>query len=128
MNTAYARAGYAKTLELTETDNVKNAKAIMIALTQLTGALEELLSAKTAEEREQPLETALSRIYLLQKCLDFDQGRDLAINLFKVYEFTRQSLLKFTASQETRKSVQNAIEYVTLISEGWEEVLPTGRQ
>lgn len=128
MNTAYARAGYAKTLELTETDNVKNAKAIMIALTQLTGALEELLSAKTAEEREQPLETALSRIYLLQKCLDFDQGRDLAINLFKVYEFTRQSLLKFTASQETRKSVLNAIEYITLISEGWEEVLPTGRQ
>lgn len=128
MNTAYARAGYAKTLELTETDNVKNAKAIMIALTQLIGALEELLSAKTAEEREQPLETALSRIYLLQKCLDFDQGRDLAINLFKVYEFTRQSLLKFTASQETRKSVLNAIEYITLISEGWEEVLPTGRQ
>ena len=127
MNTAYARAGYAKTLELTETDNVKNAKAIMLALTQLIGALEELLSAQTAEEREQPFETALSRIYLLQKCLDFDKGGDLAVNLFKVYEFARQSLLKFKGNDETRKSVQNALEYVTLISEGWEEVLPTGR-
>ena len=127
MNTAYARAGYARTLELTETDNVKNAKAIMVALTQLIGALEELLSAQTAEEREQPLETALSRIYLLQKCLDFDKGGDLAVNLFKVYEFARQSLLKFKGNDETRKSVQNALEYVTLISEGWEEVLPTGR-
>ena len=128
MNTAYARAGYAKTLELTETDNVKNAKAIMIALTQLIGALEELLSAKTAEEREQPLETAFSRIYLLQRCLDFDKGRDLAVNLFKVYEFARQSLLKFKNNDETRKSVQKAIEYVTLISEGWEEVSPNGRR
>ena len=127
MNTAYARAGYARTLELTETDNVKNAKAIMFALTQLIGALEELLSAQTAEEREQPFETALSRIYLLQKCLDFDKGGDLAVNLFKVYEFARQSLLKFKGNDETRKSVQNALEYVTLISEGWEEVLPTGR-
>jgi len=127
MNTAYARAGYARTLELTETDNVKNAKAIMVALTQLIGALDELLSAQTAEEREQPLETALSRIYLLQKCLDFDKGGDLAVNLFKVYEFARQSLLKFKGNDETRKSVQNALEYVTLISEGWEEVLPTGR-
>jgi len=127
MNTAYARAGYARTLELTETDNVKNAKAIMVALTQLIGALDELLSAQTAEEREQPLETALSRIYLLQKCLDFDKGGDLAVNLFKVYEFARQSLLKFKGNDETRKSVQNALEYVTVISEGWEEVLPTGR-
>jgi flagellar protein FliS len=127
MNTAYARAGYAKTLELTETDNVKNAKAIMFALTQLIGALEELLSAQTAEEREQPFETALSRIYLLQRCLDFDKGRDLAVNLFKVYEFARQSLLKFNGNDETRKSVQNALEYVTLISEGWQEVLPKGR-
>ena len=127
MNNAYARAGYIKTLELTETDNVKNAKAIMIALTQLIGALEELLSAQTAEEREEPYETALSRIYLLQKCLDFDKGRDLAVNLFKVYEFTRQSLLIFKDNDETRKSVQSALEYVTLISEGWQEVLPTGR-
>ena len=127
MNNAYARAGYIKALELTETDNVKNAKAIMIALTQLIDALEELLSAQTAEEREEPYETALSRIYLLQKCLDFDKGRDLAVNLFKVYEFTRQSLLKFKDNDETRKSVQSALEYVTLISEGWQEVLPTGR-
>ena len=127
MNTAYARAGYARTLELTETDDVKNAKAVMIALTQLRGSLEELSSSQNPEDREQPLETALSRIYLLQKCLDFDKGGDLAVNLFKVYEFARQSLLKFKGNDEPRKSVQNALEYVTLISEGWEEVLPTGR-
>jgi flagellar protein FliS len=128
MNTAYARAGYAKTLVLTETDEVKNAKAIMIALTQLISSLKELLNSEEPEDRDQPLEAALSRIYLLQKCLDFDQGRELAVNLFKVYEFTRQSLLKFKADDETRKSLQNALEYITLISEGWEEVLPTGRK
>jgi flagellin-specific chaperone FliS len=128
MNTAYARAGYAKTLVLTETDEVKNAKAIMIALTQLISSLEDLLNSEKPEDRDQPLEIALSRIYLLQKCLDFDQGRELAVNLFKVYEFTRQSLLKFKADGETRKSLQNSLEYITLISEGWEEVLPTGRK
>jgi flagellin-specific chaperone FliS len=128
MNTAYARAGYAKTLVLTETDEVKNAKAIMIALTQLISSLEDLLNSEKPEDRDQPLEIAFSRIYLLQKCLDFDQGRELAVNLFKVYEFTRQSLLKFKADGETRKSLQNSLEYITLISEGWEEVLPTGRK
>jgi len=127
MNTAYARAGYARTLELTETDDVKNAKAVMIALTQLRGSLEELSSSQNPEDREQPLETALSRIYLLQKCLDFDKGGNLAINLFKVYEFTRQSILSFVSDEGTRQSLQDSIDYIGLIVEGWEEVMPTKR-
>ena len=33
-------------------------------------------------------------IYTLQTTLDFDNGKDLAIKLFQIYEFCRQQLIK----------------------------------
>ena len=58
---------------------------------------------------------------------DFDKGGNLAINLFKVYEFTRQSILSFVSDEGTRQSLQDSIDYIGLIVEGWEEVMPSKR-
>jgi len=57
--------------------------------------MEKLNTGVDSEEKEQHFERALSSIYFLQKCLDFEKGGDLAKNLFKVYEYCRVQIIEF---------------------------------
>ena len=90
MNIAFARNEYANTKSNALTEKAENFEAIKIALTQLLESMSALKTAADAEEREPFFEKSLTSIYFLQKCLDFESGGDLAKNLFKVYEFSRQ--------------------------------------
>jgi len=54
-----------------------------------------------------------------QKCLDFEAGGELAKNLFRVYEYTRQAVLDFVLRDKGSENMDKSIEYVTLIQEGW---------
>jgi len=123
MSFSRARNHYISSNELVETDESKNARAILMALDQLIEALNKLAVAKKPEDREAPLEIALSRIYLLQKCLDFNLGGDLAKNLFRVYEYARQSILSQSSTSLDSGKIENAKLYITQIREGWSEVV-----
>jgi flagellin-specific chaperone FliS len=59
---------------------------------------------------------------LLQKCLDFNAGGELAKNLFRVYEHVRQEIIKASTGATDAKNLENAIDYITLIYEGWSEI------
>ena len=74
------------------------------------------------EDKEQNFEVALTRIYLLQKCLDFEAGGDLAKNLFRVYEHVRKEIIKTSFNENDTKQLENAISYITLIYEGWSDI------
>ena len=80
-----------------------------------------LMSDVPIEDKEQDFEIALTRIYLLQKCLDFKAGGELAKNLFRVYEHVRQEIIKASTAADA-KNLENAIDYITLIYEGWSEI------
>jgi len=51
--------------------------------------------------------------------LDFETGGDLAKNLFKVYEFSRQAVLDYVLREKGSDNMDKSIEYVNLILDGW---------
>ena len=123
MNLAFALNTYNKTKATSEANKKDGYEAVKYALDQVIGSMEKLNNGLKAEEKEHHFERALSSIYFLQKCLDFEKGGDLAKNLFKVYEFCRVQIVEF-ALKGTVKKLDTAIEFVQTILEGWEGVRP----
>ena len=122
MNISLARQQYTMTKENNVSDVDQNAFAIKLAMEQLLKAMNGLMSSVSIEDKEQNFEIALTRIYLLQKCLDFEAGGDLAKNLFRVYEHVRQDIIKSSISDSDTINLENAIAYITLIYDGWREI------
>lgn len=122
MNISLARQHYTMTKENSVSNADQNAFAIKLAMEQLIKAMNGLMSDVSIEDKEQDFEIALTRIYLLQKCLDFNAGGELAKNLFRVYEHVRQEIIKASTGAVDAKNLENAIDYITLIYEGWSEI------
>ena len=122
MNISLARQHYTMTKENNVSNADQNAFAIKLAMEQLIKAMNGLTSSVSIEDKEQDLEIALTRIYLLQKCLDFNAGGELAKNLFRVYEHVRQAIIKTSTGDADTKNLENAITYITLIYDGWSEI------
>jgi flagellar protein FliS len=123
MNISLARQHYSMTKQNNVSNADQNAFAIKLAMEQLLNAMNALKANGSPEEKEQNFEIALTRIYLLQKCLDFEAGGDLAKNLFRVYEHVRQEIIKSSTSDADTKNLENAIAYITLIYDGWSEII-----
>ena len=121
MNLAFARQNYTQVKNNAESFQKDGYQAVKVALNQVISSMEKLQNAISHEEKESHFERALTSIYFLQKCLDFDQGGELAKNLFKVYEYCRQAILSFTI-RKTEQSLDKAIQYVKIILEGWEGI------
>ena len=123
MNLSLARQHYSMAKENQVDSASQNAFAIKLAMEQLIEAMECLTSEESIEKKELNLETSLTRIYLLQKCLDFEKGGELARNLFRIYEHARQSVMKFSHQKMSNVEFQKSIEFIRIIHEGWEEML-----
>ena len=121
MNLAFALNTYNQTKATSEANKKDGYEAVKYALDQVIGSMEKLNNGLKAEEKEHHFERALSSIYFLQKCLDFEQGGELAKNLFKVYEYCRVQIIEF-ALKGTVKKLDTAIEFVQTILEGWEGI------
>ena len=77
-----------------------------------------------AQQKSKNLSKSLSIIYGLQTCLDFDKALEIATNLFQLYEFCREQIIKgFT--QKTEDGIVKAIDIINQIMEGWEEIPST---
>jgi len=126
MNISLARQQYLMTKENNVGNLDQNAHAVKIAMQQLMDAMNILSTAISVDEKEKNVEIALSRIYLLQKCLDFEAGGELALNLFRVYEHVRKEVTDFIFSQnhDKEKDLKNAIAYINLIHDAWCEITP----
>ena len=122
MNLSLARQHYSMTKESKIDGPSQNALAIKLSLEQLVNSLKMLLSDETVEKRENASETALSRIYILQKCLDFEAGGELARNLFKTYEHARQTTIRYMSGKTPKVELEKAVDYIEVILEGWKEI------
>ena len=79
------------------------------------------LEEKTARHKSKNVSKSLSIIYGLQTCLDFDKAPEIAINLFQLYEFVRQQVIKgFTKKDAT--ILLHASEIVGEILSGWKDM------
>ena len=119
MNVAFARNEYKNTKTSSLGSKSENFEAVSVALGQLLNSMQGLREANSIEQKDAFFEKSLTSIYFLQKCLDFEAGVELAKNLFRVYEFTRQAVLDFVLREKGSENMDKSIEYVTLIQEGW---------
>jgi len=121
MNLAFALNTYNQTKASSEANKQDGYEAVKYALDQVIGSMEKLNKGLDTVEKEHHFERALSSIYFLQKCLDFEKGGELAKNLFKVYEYCRVQIIDFTIKGTVEK-LDKAIEFVQTILEGWEGI------
>ena len=122
MNIAFARNEYTNTKTNSLSSKEENFEAISFALDQLLNSMQGLRETSDIEQKDSCFEKSLTSIYFLQKCLDFEAGGELAKNLFRVYEFSRQAVLDFVLREKGSENMDKSIEYVTLIKEGWTEI------
>jgi flagellin-specific chaperone FliS len=123
MNLSLARQHYSMTKESKIDGPSQNALAIKLAMEQLVNSLNTLLTDETLENRENAFEIALSRIYILQKCLDFEAGGELAKNLFKTYEHARKTTITYMTGKTTKVELEKTVSYIEIILEGWKEIV-----
>ena len=119
MNVALARNEYKNAKSNALNSKSENFEAVSLALRHLLEAMTALKDVESPEDREPLFEKSLTSIYFLQKCIDFEAGGDLAKNLFRVYEFSRQAVLDFVLREKGSENMDKSIEYVTLIVDGW---------
>ena len=123
MNLSLARQHYSMTKESKIDGPSQNALAIKLAMEQLVNSLNTLLTDETLENRENAFEIALSRSYILQKCLDFEAGGELAKNLFKTYEHARKTTITYMSGKTPKVELEKTVSYIEIILEGWKEIV-----
>ena len=119
MNVALARNVYNKPRHKHPLPNSDGYEAVKYALKQVSHSMEKLQEYPDPETRKIYRARALSSIYFLQKCLDFEKGGELAIRLFKVYEYCRKQVIQFTIV-DSKVTLEQAILFINTIYEGWE--------
>ena len=70
------------------------------------------------EARGRALSRSLSIIYALQSSLNFEEGGEIAENLFRLYEYSRQQLL-MSAKFEEENGINSAIKSLSEIRDAW---------
>jgi len=73
------------------------------------------------EVRSRQFSRSLTIIYALQSSLNFEEGGDIANNLFRLYEFARQQLLQDWKNKAT-DGTEKAIAALDDIREAWHQI------
>ena len=64
---------------------------------------------------------SLTAIYILQSSLNFEDGKDIAENLYNIYEFCKDGIMKGFTKRDS-KLVYDAIPPVDEILDGWKQI------
>ncbi len=64
---------------------------------------------------------SLTAIYILQSSLNFEQGKEIAENLYRIYEFCKDGIMKGFTKQDS-KLIYNAIPPIDEILDGWKQI------
>ena len=104
---------------------------IMLLLDELLRAMRSYVSGvknkDTKETRKSDQFTrSLTMLYGLQSCLNFDEGGEIAENLFRLYEYARLQLLHTSQTGET-DGTQVAISSISEIREAWSIMEPRAK-
>ena len=104
---------------------------IMLLLDELLRAMRGYVSAvsnnNSKEMRKNDQFTrSLTMLYGLQSCLNFDDGGEIAENLFRLYEYARVQLLHTSQTGETN-GTQVAISSISEIREAWSVMEPKAK-
>ena len=110
---------YTKNLDTVETKEellIKVFEEIFSLLNIAIYAIEE----KDTKTKAESLSKVSNAIAVLQASLDMEKGGDIAQNLYRIYEFCLEELLKANVSDDKEK-INQVIEVLTPIYEGFKE-------
>lgn len=125
MTFADARARYrrAETAEFQVVDDPH--QIVLVTLRELERSLKALAAAAAVGSSypDQHLNRAFTAIYILQSSLDFENGGEIAGNLFQVYEYCR---LQVSAAfrREAGPQLDDAATHIGGILSAWEQIGP----
>ena len=63
----------------------------------------------------------LTAIYILQSSLNFEEGEEIAENLFRIYEFCKDGIMKGFTKRDS-KLIYDAIPPIDEILDGWKKI------
>ena len=64
---------------------------------------------------------SLTAVYILQSSLNFDDGEEIATNLYNIYEFCKNRIMKGFTNKDS-KLVYDAIPPIDEILDGWKQI------
>ena len=101
---------------------------IMLLLDELLRAMRGYVSGVSNNDSKEMRKNdqftrSLTMLYGLQSCLNFDEGGEIAENLFRLYEYARVQLLHTSQTGET-DGTQVAISSISEIREAWSVMEP----
>ena len=64
---------------------------------------------------------SLTAIYILQSSLNFEEGKEIAENLYNIYEFCKEGIMKGFTKRDS-KLVYDAIPPIDEILDGWKQI------
>lgn len=101
---------------------------IMLLLDELLRAMRGYVSVVSSNDSQEMWKNdqftrSLTMLYGLQSCLNFDEGGEIAENLFRLYEYARVQLLHTSQTGET-DGTQVAISSISEIREAWSVMEP----
>ena len=104
---------------------------IMLLLDELLRAMRGYVSVVSSNDSQEMWKNdqftrSLTMLYGLQSCLNFDEGGEIAENLFRLYEYARVQLLHTSQTGETN-GTQVAISSISEIREAWSIMEPRAR-
>ena len=101
---------------------------IMLLLDELLRAMRGYVSVVSNNDSQEMRKSdqftrSLTMLYGLQSCLNFDEGGEIAENLFRLYEYARVQLLHTSQTGEI-DGTQVAISSIAEIREAWSVMEP----
>ena len=64
---------------------------------------------------------SLTAIYILQSSLNFEEGKEIAENLYKIYEYCKDGIMKGFTKRDS-KLVYDTIPPIDEILDGWKQI------
>ena len=109
-----------------KTSNLNPHKIIEEVLKDLKKNMETLAYALDHEPvisslKSNSFSKSLTAIYILQSSLNFEHGKEIAENLYNIYEFCKEGIMKgFT--KRNSKLIYDAIPPIEEILDGWKQI------
>ena len=123
MNTQAAISSYTEIKSQTLSHESVGYNVVSAALNKLEVNLKSLVSSTHKQERKKAFETSLLTLYFLQKSLDFKAQGNLAINLYRLYEFCRIKLLEIGIDGSlSNDEIKKCHSFVNEIRVSWDSV------
>ena len=119
-----------KSMKINSAENAEPYELIQIVLSNIIGKLtaaKAYIDRKEIEKKGISVSESITLIGALQDSLDMENGGDISINLFRLYEFTQTKLVEANF-ENSKDKITEVINIFAEIKSGWDAIPKEMRQ